>query len=69
MLSFFGGPMVPAYAASKGGIAQLTKSLAVAWAEEGIRVNAIAPGWISTELTRGLTRTRRVRRQSSPAPR
>jgi NAD(P)-dependent dehydrogenase (short-subunit alcohol dehydrogenase family) len=55
MLSFFGGPMVPAYTASKGGVAQLTKALAVAWAREGIRVNAIAPGWITTELTRGLT--------------
>jgi NAD(P)-dependent dehydrogenase (short-subunit alcohol dehydrogenase family) len=54
MLSFFGGPLVPAYSASKGGIMQLTKSLAVAWAAEGIRVNAIAPGWIDTELTRGL---------------
>ena len=54
MLSFFGGPLVPAYAASKGGIVQLTKSLAVAWAGEGIRVNAIAPGWITTELTRGI---------------
>ena len=54
MLSFFGGPMVPAYTASKGGVAQLTKALAVAWAKEGIRVNAVAPGWIATELTRGL---------------
>jgi NAD(P)-dependent dehydrogenase (short-subunit alcohol dehydrogenase family) len=54
MLSFFGGPSIPAYTASKGGVAQLTKALAVAWAPEGIRVNAIAPGWISTELTRGL---------------
>ena len=54
MLSFFGGPLVPAYAASKGGIVQLTKSLAVAWAGDGIRVNAIAPGWIATELTRGI---------------
>ena len=53
MLSFFGGPLTPAYAASKGAIVQLTKSLAVAWADEGIRVNAIAPGWIETELTRG----------------
>ncbi|MGC2401826.1 MAG: SDR family oxidoreductase [Acidobacteriaceae bacterium] len=55
MLSLFGGPAIPAYTASKGGVAQLTKALAVAWAPEGIRVNAIAPGWIATELTRGLT--------------
>jgi NAD(P)-dependent dehydrogenase (short-subunit alcohol dehydrogenase family) len=54
MLSFFGGPMVPAYTASKGGVAQLTKALAAAWAAEGIRVNAVAPGWIETELTRSL---------------
>jgi NAD(P)-dependent dehydrogenase (short-subunit alcohol dehydrogenase family) len=54
MLSFFGGPQIPAYTGSKGGVAQLTKALAVAWAADGIRVNAIAPGWISTELTRGL---------------
>ena len=54
MLSFFGGPAIPAYTASKGGVAQLTKALAVAWAAAGIRVNAIAPGWIATELTRGL---------------
>jgi NAD(P)-dependent dehydrogenase (short-subunit alcohol dehydrogenase family) len=54
MLSFFGGPQVPAYTGSKGGVAQLTKALAVAWAADGIRVNAIAPGWIATELTRGL---------------
>jgi NAD(P)-dependent dehydrogenase (short-subunit alcohol dehydrogenase family) len=51
MLSFFGGPLVPAYTASKGGVAQLTKALAVAWAREGIRVNALAPGWIDTPLT------------------
>ncbi len=51
MYAFFGAPHAPAYAASKGGVAQLTKSLAVAWAPEGIRVNAVAPGWIETELT------------------
>ena len=53
MLSIFGGPLTPAYSASKGGVVQLTKSLAVAWAADGIRVNAIAPGWIETELTKG----------------
>lgn len=51
MYTFFGAPHAPAYAASKGGVAQLTKSLAVAWAPEGIRVNAIAPGWIVTPMT------------------
>ena len=51
MLSFFGGGRVPAYSASKGGITQLTRSLAIAWASDGIRVNAVAPGWIATPLT------------------
>lgn len=54
MLSFFGGGLVPGYSASKGGIAQLTKSLAIAYAADGIRVNAIAPGWIATPLTQPL---------------
>ncbi len=54
MLSTFGGPLVPAYSASKGGVAQLTKALAAKWAEDGIRVNAVAPGWIETEMTGGL---------------
>ncbi len=54
MLSFFGGGLVPGYSASKGGVAQLTKSLAIAYAADGIRVNAVAPGWISTALTQSL---------------
>lgn len=54
MLSYFGGGLVPGYAASKGGIAQLTKSLAIAYAPDGIRVNAVAPGWIETPLTAAL---------------
>lgn len=54
MLSYFGGPLVPAYSASKGGVAQLTKALAGKWAADGIRVNAMAPGWIETEMTEAL---------------
>jgi NAD(P)-dependent dehydrogenase (short-subunit alcohol dehydrogenase family) len=51
MHALFGAPLSPAYAASKAGLVQLTKSLAVAWAGDGIRVNAIAPGWIETAMT------------------
>ncbi|MEZ5590764.1 MAG: glucose 1-dehydrogenase [Gammaproteobacteria bacterium] len=51
MLSLFGSPWGAAYAASKGGIVQLTKSLATAWAEDNIQVNCFLPGWIDTALT------------------
>lgn len=54
LLSRIGVPFIPAYTASKGGIAQLTKSLAVEWAEHGVNVNAIAPGYFRTENTRAL---------------
>lgn len=50
MLSFFGGQTVPAYAASKGGVMQLTKALSNDWAGRGINVNAIAPGYMATDL-------------------
>ncbi len=54
LLSFQGGITVPGYAASKGGIAQLTKALSNEWAGQGICVNAIAPGYISTDNTEAL---------------
>jgi NAD(P)-dependent dehydrogenase (short-subunit alcohol dehydrogenase family) len=54
VLTFRGGGLVPGYSASKGGIGQLTKSLAIAYADDGIRVNAVAPGWIATPLTQAL---------------
>ena len=54
LLSFQGGITVPAYAAAKGGVAQLTKALANEWAPLGVQVNAIAPGYMATELTEAL---------------
>lgn len=51
MTSFFGSVLIPAYSSSKGGVAQLTKALSNEWASEGICVNAIAPGYMVTELT------------------
>lgn len=55
MLSFFGGQTVPAYAASKGGIAQLTKALSNDWMGRGINVNCIAPGYMDTDMNTALT--------------
>jgi 2-deoxy-D-gluconate 3-dehydrogenase len=51
MMSIFGAAYAAAYAASKGAIVQLTRSLATAWAKDNIQVNAVLPGWIDTELT------------------
>ena len=53
MMSIFGAGFAPAYAASKGGIVQFTRACATAWAKENIQVNAVLPGWIDTDLTRG----------------
>jgi 2-deoxy-D-gluconate 3-dehydrogenase len=52
MMSLFGAPYATPYAASKGGIVQMTRALATAWAKDGIQVNAVLPGWIDTDLTR-----------------
>lgn len=54
MYSIFGGPHAPAYTASKGAVTQLTKALAGKWGAEGIRVNAITPGWIETPMTEAI---------------
>lgn len=57
MCSFFGSVHIPAYSASKGGVAQLTKALSNEWAGLGVNVNAIAPGYMETELTRNIKET------------
>jgi len=54
LLSYFGGYTVPAYAASKGGVAQLTKALSNEWASKGINVNALAPGYMDTDMNTAL---------------
>ncbi|MBX6322494.1 MAG: glucose 1-dehydrogenase [Rhodospirillaceae bacterium] len=56
MTSIFGASFAAPYAASKGGIVQLSRSLAVAWAKDNIQVNAVLPGWIDTDLTKGARR-------------
>jgi 2-dehydro-3-deoxy-D-gluconate 5-dehydrogenase len=53
MASLFGFDVAPVYAAAKGGVVQLTRSLAMAWAKDNIQVNSILPGWIDTDLTKG----------------
>ena len=63
LLSFQGGITVPAYAASKGGVAQLTKALANEWAARGVNVNAIAPGYVKTENTAALQKDPNRNRQ------
>ena len=57
MMSLFGAPYATPYASSKGGIVQMTRAMATAWAKDNIQVNAVLPGWIDTDLTR---RARRV---------
>lgn len=64
MLAFFGGYTVPAYAASKGGVAQLTKALCNEWAEKGINVNALAPGYMATEMNTALLDPKNPRYES-----
>nr|WP_269438597.1 SDR family oxidoreductase [Halomonas sp. IOP_31] len=51
MWSYFGSPKSPGYSASKGAIVSLTRSMAVAWADKGVRTNAVAPGWVKTKMT------------------
>jgi 2-deoxy-D-gluconate 3-dehydrogenase len=63
MLSFQGGLNVPGYAASKGGVAQLTKALANEWAQHRVNVNAVAPGWIATDNTQALREDEKRSRQ------
>ena len=63
VLSFQGGITVPAYAAAKGGVAQLTKALANEWASKGINVNAVAPGYMRTDNTAALQRDKNRNRQ------
>lgn len=64
MLSFFGGYTVPAYAASKGAVAQLTKALCNEWAEKGINVNALAPGYMATEMNTALLDPKNPRKKA-----
>ena len=66
MISFFGGQTIPAYAAAKGGIAQLTKALSNDWIGRGINVNAIAPGYMATDMNAALLDPRTPASSRSP---
>jgi 2-deoxy-D-gluconate 3-dehydrogenase len=53
MMSIFGAPYAAPYASSKGGIVQMSRAMAIAWAKDNIQINSILPGWIDTDLTKG----------------
>jgi NAD(P)-dependent dehydrogenase (short-subunit alcohol dehydrogenase family) len=59
-----GTPGLSAYCASKGGVEQLVRALALEWGERGVRVNAVAPGWVDTEMTTGLQQSERLYAQA-----
>lgn len=64
MTSVLGGRNVPAYTASKGGVVQLTKAFALAWAKYNINVNAIGPGWFKTPMTKSLYEDKDINNQT-----
>jgi len=64
MTSVIGGQNIPAYSASKGGVSQLTKAFAVAWAKYNINVNAIGPGWFKTPMTKSLYEDKDINSQT-----
>ena len=68
LMSLFGSATAPAYAASKGAVLQFTKSLAAAWAADGIRANVIAPGWIATRMTEGIQHEDAIMQKVKRAP-
>jgi len=68
MTSFVASRRIPAYAASKGGVMQLTKALSNEWASQGVNVNAIAPGYMATELTANMINTEQGRQHTLRIP-